>query len=184
MLFNNNMSENRTSEGILTLVLSFTALMVSFFAGYNVARHHFADKHEIVTSDTIYVEHWDTIKIDQPKEVVRTIVRYDTLRQIEFVNVSDSDLLNKLDSLDLAIELPITQAIYRDSVENAKYEAYVSGYKAELDSINIHCRQTETIITKTERIPARRIGFGIQAGIGYAGKISPYIGVGIQYKLW
>lgn len=178
------MSETRTSEGILTLVLSFTALMVSFFAGYNIARQHFADKHEIVTSDTIYIERWDTIKIDQPVEVVRTIIRHDTLRKVEFVNVTDEDLLKKLDSLNLEIEIPIEQAIYKDSTENAKYEAYISGYKASLDSICINCQQTETIITKIEQIPAKRIGFGIQAGIGYTGKVSPYIGIGIQYRLW
>lgn len=174
MLFNNNMSENRTSEGILTLVLSFTALMVSFFAGYNVARHHFREHTEMVTSDTIYIERWDTIKIVEPREVTRYVLRYDTIRTII------------VDSIEIAPNaiIPIELAIYRDSTENAKYEAYVSGYKAALDSINIECRQVETIITKTERIPARRFGVGIQAGYGFSGRLAPYVGVGLQYRLW
>lgn len=174
MLFNNNMSENRTSEGILTLVLSFTALMVSFFAGYNVARHHFADKHEMVTSDTIYIERWDTIKIIEPREMTRYVLRYDTIQTII------------VDSVEIAPNaiIPIELAVYRDSTENAKYEAYISGYKAALDSIIINCRQIETTITITERIPARRFGVGIQAGYGFSGHLAPYIGVGIQYRLW
>ena len=47
----------------------------------------------------------------------------------------------------------------------------------------IECLQTEKIITNTIE-KQRRIGFGIQAGIGYSGKITPYVGVGIQYRLW
>lgn len=166
----------------LSAIIAILLLLVGFVGGYK-ATEYFRQEPEIAT-DTIHIDHWDTIRIDQPREIYRTIVRYDTLKKIEFVNVTDEELLKKLDSLNLEIEIPIDQAIYKDSVENAKYEAFVSGYKATLDSINIECRQIETIITKTERIPARRIGFGIQAGVGYTGKISPYIGIGIQYRLW
>lgn len=165
----------------ISVFIVLNIFVIGFIGGYK-ASDHFREETQMV--DTIYVERWDTITIAQPTEVVRTIVRYDTLRQIEFVNISDTDLLKKLDSLELAIELPISQAIYRDSTENAKYEAYVSGYKAELDSISIHCKQIETIVTKTERIPPRRIGIGIQAGVGYSGQIAPYVGIGIQYRIW
>lgn len=174
------MSESKTYG--ISAFIAILLLLVGFIGGYEVTRQS-REEPEIIT-DTIYVKHWDTIRIEQPVEVVRTIVRYDTLTRIKIVNITDDELLKKLDSLNLQIEIPIEQAIYKDSVETAKYEAYVSGYKATLDSINIECQQIETIITKTERIPARRIGFGIQAGFGYTGKVSPYIGIGIQYKLW
>lgn len=162
------------------IVLNIFAL--GFIGGYK-AYDHFRDQAEKVV-DTLIINHWDTIKIDRPVEVIRTIIRHDTTRVTEFVSITDSALIEKLDSLDLHIEIPIEQAIYRDCTENAQYEAYVSGYKAMLDSINIQCKITERIITKTERIPPRRIGFGIQAGFGYSGKVAPYVGVGVQYRLW
>lgn len=174
------MNESKTYG--LSAMIAILLLLVGFIGGYKATDYFRAEP--VIVNDTIVINHWDTIKIDQPVEVVRTIIRHDTLRKVEFVNITDEDLLKKLDSLNLEIEIPIEQAIYKDSIENAKYEAYISGYKASLDSICINCRQTETIITITERIPAKRIAFGIQAGIGYAGKVSPYIGIGIQYKLW
>ena len=174
------MSDQRSYS--LSAFLAILLLTAGVIGGYEIGRGAGDAPEPII--DTIYVERWDTITIAQPTEVIRTIVRHDTLKQIEFVNISDTDLLKKLDSLELAIELPISQAIYRDSTKDAKYEAYVSGYKAELDSISIQCRQIETIVTKTERIPPRRIGFGIQAGVGYSGQIAPYVGLGIQYRIW
>lgn len=162
------------------IVLNIFAL--GFIGGYK-ASDHFRDQAEKVV-DTLVINHWDTIKIDQPVEIVRTIIRHDTTRVTEFVSITDSALIEKLDSLDLHIEIPIEQAIYRDSTKNARYEAYVSGYKASLDSINIQCLQSEKIIMKTERIPPRRIGFGLQIGFGYSGKVAPYVGVGVQYRLW
>lgn len=171
------MSENRTSEGILTLVLSFTALMVSFFAGYNVARHHFEDKHEMVTSDTIVIEKWDTIIFEKPTEKIRYVLRYDTIRDTSITFIVDTI------SASPTIVIPIERTVYKDSTKTAKYEAFISGYKAALDSISIKCDQTTTIITNTIE-NQRRIGIGVQVGVGYAGKVTPYIGIGVQYRLW
>lgn len=172
------MSENRTSEGILTLVLSFTALMVSFFAGYNVARHPFEDKHEMVSSDTIVIEKWDTIIFEKPTEKIRYVLRYDTIR-----DTSNTFVVDTTNSASPTIVIPIERTVYKDSTKNAKYEAFISGYKAALDSININCYQTTNIITNTIE-NQRRIGIGVQVGVGYAGKVTPYIGIGVQYRLW
>ena len=169
------MSNNRTSEGIATLLLSFAALIIAYFAGYAVARHHIDDQHEVV-SDTIYVERWDTIKIAEPHEITRHVHHYDTIRLTD-----EPTIVITIDSTAI---IPTEQAIYQDTTINAKYKAYVSGYMPILDSIDIQCKQIETIVTNTEKIPPRRIGVGIQAGIGYCGKIAPYVGIGIQYRLW
>ena len=79
------------------------------------------------------------------------------------------------------INLPISQIEYKDSL----YQAWVSGFNARLDSINILNRA----ITVTQKIrdPPKRWGLGVQAGIGYFGtdkKISPYIGIGISYNFF
>ena len=140
----------------------------------------------IIRSDTVTVIVRDTAFIEKPTEIVRTIIRHDTLKNIQFVNITDSALLSKFDSLDLQVQIPISQSIYRDSVENAQYTAYVSGYDAKLDSILIECLSKQTTITNTERVKNSRFGVGVQLGVGVSpkGVAAPYIGVGVQYRLW
>ena len=81
------------------------------------------------------------------------------------------DLSALIDSLD--IELPRQQALY----VGVDYRAYVSGYAPALDSL-VFTRST------TLTYP-RRLGIGIQAGIGLtpAGP-QPYIGIGLNFKLF
>lgn len=167
------MSRNIEDLG-LSLFFTLMLFLLGFVAGYEAKKH--PGEETLIKTDTIYVEHWDTIKIDRPTEKVRYIVRFDTINTII------------VDSIEKAVDItiPIEQAIYHDSCENAQYEAYVSGYKAQLDSININCRQIETIITNTERIPARRISLGVQFGVGISaqGVAAPYAGIGLNYRLW
>lgn len=61
------------------------------------------------------------------------------------------------------------------------YHAWVSGYNPALDSIDIF---RKTVYIK-ERIKPRRWGLGVTAGYGI-GKhgLSPYIGVGVYYRIW
>ena len=81
--------------------------------------------------------------------------------------------------------IPIERAIYQDSTEKAKYTAFLSGFRANLDSICIECMNTETIISQKRTEKARKIGIGVQAGIGLTPKgVAPYVGIGINYRLW
>lgn len=78
------------------------------------------------------------------------------------------------DSADVVI--PITQKVYEDST----YKAYVSGYKASLDSFYIY-PQTKVI---TIREQPQRWHIGITAGYGVTAKgLEPYIGIGISYSI-
>lgn len=163
----------------LSAFIVLICVLLGFIAGYK-ANDHFRDDTQKV--DTVIVEKWDTIAIEKPTEIVRTIIRYDTLTKTEFVNITDSALLKKIDSLNLEISIPIEQIVYRDSTESARYEAFVSGYHAALDSIHINCLQTTTIIKEFEK--QRRFGIGVQVGVGYAGTITPYVGIGAHYRLW
>ena len=167
----------------LLLLVGLAIALFAYIGGYKMAKNHFREHTEVVT-DTLIVERWDTTFIDRVTEVVRYVVRYDTLRTSEIVNVTDSALLKKFDSLNLTI--PIEQAVYSDSTENAQYTAYISGFRAALDSININCRNTETIITNTIEIKPRRFGVGLQLGVGVSpqGVAAPYVGVGVHYRLW
>lgn len=79
----------------------------------------------------------------------------------------------------VAVEIPITQKHYRDST----YEAWVSGFAHNLDSIRVFPR-TETITIK-EYKPPNRWHIGITAGYGYTPHgFQPYIGIGISYSLF
>lgn len=137
------------------------------------------DDVEVVT-DTIVVERWDTVFIDKPTEVIRYVMRHDTIRDSSITFIVDT-----ISASPTAI-IPIERTIYRDSVKNAKYEAYLSGFHASLDSINIECLSKESVITITEREKASRWGVGIQAGVGISaqGVAAPYVGVGVQYRLF
>lgn len=122
-----------------------------------------------------------------PGEVVRdTIItnRIDTVRDTIPVPVYES----VVDSFPFAVPgdtvrdtvyLPITQKIYKDSL----YTAYVSGYRAKLDSIEVYSK-TRTMFVR-EQAKRKRFGLGVQAGYGFSGnKVSPYVGVGVSYNLW
>ena len=161
----------KTSDLLLILVFA----LLCFCGGYKVAKHHFEDTSEMMT-DTVYVVRWDTLTIEKPTEIVRYVDRFDTIRLTD-----ESVIVVTIDSTAI---IPIECATYKDSTENAKYEAFLSGFRAQLDSIRIECMNTETIITETKTVPGSRWGVGIQAGIGYSGKFSPYIGIGVQYRLW
>lgn len=128
----------------------------------------------IVLTDTLYIR--DTIRIEKP--VPKFIKRIDTLL------VQTKDTIRLKDTLYLA--LPREQKTYGDK----NYQAWIFGYRPELDSIHIF-RNTQQIITSTtiqNKQKTRRWGIGIQAGYGLTKyqniiKPTPYIGVGLSYNL-
>lgn len=161
----------------LLLLIGLAIALFAYLGGYKVATNHFREHTKLVT-DTLIVEHWDTVKIVEPTEVVRYVQRYDTIRLTDEPRI--------VITIDSTAIIPIEQAVYQDSTESAQYTAYVSGFRAELDSIQINCKNTETIITNTIEIKPRRFGVGLQLGIGVSpqGVAAPYVGVGVQYRLW
>ena len=173
------MSDNQHTDLRLHLLLTAMLLLAAFCGGYEMAKNHFRDSTQKV--DTVIVEHWDTLTIDRPTEVVRYVHHFDT---IHATDTAIKIIVDTISGASTAI-IPIERVIYRDSTENAKYEAFLSGYRARLDSITINCKQTETIITRTEIEKARRLGVGVQVGVGASLQgLTPYVGIGVQYRLW
>lgn len=161
----------------LLLLVGLAIALFAYIGGYKMAKNHFRENTKLVT-DTLIVERWDTVKIFEPHEVVRYVQRYDTIRLTDEPRI--------VITIDSTAIIPIEQAVYQDSTDNAQYTAYVSGFRAELDSININCKNTETIITNTIEIKPRRFGVGLQLGVGVSpqGVAAPYLGVGVHYRLW
>lgn len=122
----------------------------------------------------------DTIPYFHPVAKDSVVVRYEvatlpiTQRDTIINNVLATLATEPQDSARVII--PITQTTYADST----YTAYVSGYRARLDSIFVYPRHEIVAIKK----PPNRWSIGIQAGYGYTPKgFQPYIGVGISWRI-
>ncbi len=167
---------NTGSELIIAAAIAF--LFFRFGQSWQKNR----EQTDPISVDTVVLTHIDTFFIDKPTEIVRYVTRHDTIFE------TDTAIKIVFDSVSgqSAAIIPIESIIYQDSTKNAKYTAYLSGYKAALDSIEINCLQTETIITKFEREKAPKIGVGVQLGVGVSaqGIAAPYLGIGIQYRLF
>ena len=78
--------------------------------------------------------------------------------------------------------IPITQKKY----EGKEYTAWVSGYEARLDSINI-LRRTD-IVTKTLYVDKKRRRWecvtGVGVGVNRKGEVQPMLGVTFGYRLF
>lgn len=166
----------RQSDWRLHWFIVLIVAMTSFVSGYKLSNRN---KPPIPQADTIRIERWDTCYVEKPTEIVRYINRFDTIRSTD---TTIQIVVDTIFSTPTAI-IPIESAIYKESLKNAKYEAFLSGYKAQLDSIRIECLNTETTIRIKE--PPRRLGIGVQVGIGATKQgFSPYFGIGAHYRLW
>lgn len=158
------------------LAFILIAIGIGFIGGWKMCSKYRTPM-QLISTDTIVMHHWDTIAISKPTERIRYVQRWDTIHSVQLVYIDTNEEPQAI--------IPIEQSIYHDSTSTARYTAYISGYKASLDSIAISCLRTSTIITNTERIKPSRFGVGIQLGVGATAKgLSPYVGIGVQYRLW
>ena len=82
----------------------------------------------------------------------------------------------------VTVQIPITQKVYEDST----YTAYVSGYRASLDSLVF--KMPREVITIKEYSKPKRWSVGVQVGYGVTLKgtpqFAPYVGIGVSYNLF
>lgn len=158
---------------IVTAVVVVTLLcLISFFAGKRTAISQME-----TTTDTLVVTRIDTIRIEKP--MYHTVITRDTI----LLAVADTIRVNDT----TYVQLPIESKVYSDSL----YKAQVSGYKAELDWIEVYPVTKTVTVNNTLTNTAykkTRWGIGIQAGYGatiYNSKIqlTPYVGVGVSCNL-
>ena len=69
---------------------------------------------------------------------------------------------------------------YKDTIN---IKAVISGYKANLDTLDIEIYKVKQIINKVSVKPKKFI-VGPQVGITYDGKLKPFIGIGVTYNLF
>lgn len=109
-----------------------------------------------VARDTIVVK--DTIRVTKPipykvKEIDTIFIEVDSLKKDTLV---------------------FREKEYRDS----NYVAYVSGYDANLDSINIFTKENTIFVTETKTEYVRKNQVFLDAGVNYtiSGDVMPFIG--------
>jgi len=150
---------------IRTIAVAVAAASVCVCAGIRYARD--TDPVTVIETrtDTLYLR--DTIRITAPV--------YVTVRTVDTVRVP-VPVPGKTDTV--WAQLPRDEKVYQDST----YRAVVSGVDPSLDYIEVY-RKTVTIST-TQRIEPSRWSWGVQTGVGYgSGGVTPYAGIGIQYRL-
>lgn len=157
------------------------------------ARRRAASAPTSVRCDTLIIR--DTLRVSRPVPVREEVVRYVTVRVRDSSNLTnigkDSAAAPPASAAPTAaptaadhfpdtakkVTLPITQQVYRDS----SYTAWVSGYAAALDSIEVYPR---TLIVRQPAAKPRRWCFGLQAGYGLTPKgVQPYVGLGLTFRL-
>ena len=161
---------------IITLVFGILLLFNIVNAlGYFVNERRNAHPSEMkVKVDTLLV--YDTIFVEKP--VIKKVETIDTLPLP--VPITDTLMLHDT----VFVHLPIEQRQYSDP----RYTAWVSGYRPQLDSIQIY-QQAQYITKEIKAVTKpKRWGVGLQAGYGVAlhkGQVypAPYIGVGLSYSI-
>lgn len=75
----------------------------------------------------------------------------------------------------LFVEIPIAQKIYRSD----DFEAYISGFRPNLDSLFIYPK------TVPKTAVMRRWTVGLSGGYGMTpAGFQPYVGIGFTYRMW
>lgn len=168
-----------------TIYITCALCFIAFCLGWSVRG---CDNEQMQVRDTItdtvtFVK-YDTVTYRQPVAVDSVVVRYKMvkveLKENNFLESDDrEDSFPTKDSVE--VEIPITQKTYKDST----YEAWVSGYEPNLDSIQVYPRTEYRTVTNTIKVrDDKRWGIGIHCGVGYGiGGFTPYIGIGVQYNL-
>lgn len=157
------------------------AIIIALIIGFCGGRYDCSRSSPPLVNDTITFRDTviDTVRYDLPVPVDSIVLRYQTVKLPvpDSAYIKPPEAVAKMDSV--YVEIPIYQKEYHDST----YQAWVSGYNVNLDSINIFQRT----ITQIHRIrdPPKRWGLGIQIGVGYCGNktLRPYVGFGIHYNI-
>ena len=159
-----------------SLVVLLVFLFISF--GFNIW-YVVKDKDVEIKENTTILTKTDTIRdtvlVVKNEKIVRVV--HDTLTNIEFIHDS-------IDTMKAIANIPIIQKEYSD---DSTYTAWVSGYKPNLDSINVYRKNVyinkETIITRKD---IKRLGIGpvVYGGFNMASRQLDWgVGIGITYHI-
>ena len=152
----------------MTKFSNIVAFMCGLWLCLLIARCNNKAATEPTLRDTIV----DTIKVIKPIAVDSVVTRY---KWVNVERVKDTTIVNEVSEVvfdTIRIRLPIESKHYTAE----SYDAWVSGYEPQLDSIKVYQREVKT--------KQSRWSIGLQGGVGMTPRgVQPYVGVGIGYKL-
>ena len=160
-------------ETLKKLVIAALLAALLLLSGYLLGRRagRASVTAEIVRTDTLRIR--DTLLVERPVPVEVRVVDTMLVAVMDTVTVNDT----------VYLQLPREEKVY----ESGDYRAQVSGYRPELDWIEVY-PQTE-VVTRNIFVDSRkRWGVGLQAGYGAYFRdghmrLAPYLGVGISYNI-
>lgn len=145
-------------------------------------RHKPAEPSVVIECDTVV--RYDTIATSLPKPKDSVLVKWETVFLPVERPVYANHPPNDSNSIDTIVaEIPITQKHYQEET----YQAWVSGFQPNLDSIEVY-QKTNTItktITITQFAEQKHWGLGFTGGCNYIindKKAEPYAGLEVNYK--
>lgn len=160
-------------------VISAGVAALCLVSGIIVGRCSMSGRRPDIRTETII--RTDTVAVRETVTVERPVYR--DRRVTDTMLVAVRDTVVRTDTVLVVLERE--QRHYRAD----SYEAWVSGFRPELDSLSVF-PETKYITTETiSASPRKRWGIGIQAGYGVGvsgGEVRgvPYVGVGISYNLF
>ena len=144
------------------------AFIVGLWLATLICRCHHSTESVPALRDTIV----DTITVVKPIAVDSVITRY---KVVNVERVKDTTIVNEVSEVvfdTIRVRLPIESKHYT----SINYDAWVSGYEPQLDSIKVYQREVKT--------KQSRWSIGLQGGVGMTPRgVQPYIGIGIGYRL-
>lgn len=153
----------------IAVLLAAVFLLSGYMLGRRACRAHAPEL--MVQTDTLRIR--DTLLVERPVPVEVRVVDTMLVAVMDTVTVNDT----------VYLQLPREEKVY----ESGDYRAQVSGYRPELDWIEVY-PQTE-VVTRNIFVDSRkRWGIGIQAGYGayISGgqvRLAPFLGVGISWNI-
>ena len=143
------------------------AFIIGLWLATLICRCHHSTESEQPLRDTRV----DTIKVIEPIAVDSVVTRY---KWVNVERVKDTTIVNEVSEVvfdTIQVRLPIESKHYTAE----SYDAWVSGYEPQLDSIKVYQREVKT--------KQSRWSIGLQGGVGMTPQgVQPYIGVGVGFK--
>lgn len=154
---------------LISALLAAVFLLSGYLLGRRANRAHAPEL--MVQTDTLRIR--DTLLVERPVPVEVRVVDTMLVAVMDTVTVNDT----------VYLQLPREEKVY----ESGDYRAQVSGYRPELDWIEVY-PQTVYVTRNISVDSRKRWGIGLQAGYGayFDGgdvSLSPYVGIGISWNI-
>lgn len=155
------------------ITVAVTAVVVAAVTLLSSHRHK---KDEVISivRDTLIVH--DTVRVEKP------VAKY--VRTVDTILLFATDTLMVRDTV--FVRLPVEEKLYSSN----DYKLQVSGYRPNLDWIEVYPTTVTVRETQTISVPSRkRWGIGVQVGYGATLHdrwvvLSPYVGIGVSYNIF